>query len=135
MTSRTEGMLRLYEVPGSDLSVLIEDDGRVAYAYLRRDGAIVADVWLYNVAATPEDTTWTDNTQMPFLNPTRYCTQETFRRIEADSEVSCTLVSEHVEVRVQGQLIARLRPGVKPGWSRLARISDPLAQPLDRFGT
>jgi len=128
-------MLRLYEVPDSGMSVAIEDDGRVAYAYLKQHGKIVADVWLYNVVPTPNEITWTDPVQMPFLNPRRYCAQAEFQRIEPDTDVTCTLVSEHVEVRVEGQLIARLRPGIRPGWSRLARISGPLAEPLDRSST
>ena len=135
MTSETEGMLRTFEVPESEMSVVIEDDGRVAYAYLRRDGEIVADVWLYNVAATPDENTWTDRAQMPFLNPRRYCTQEAFRRMTADTPVTCTQILEDVELRVEGQLLARLRPGIKPGWSRFARIRGPLAKPLDQLVT
>jgi hypothetical protein len=124
-------MLRTFQIPDSEMSVVLEDDGRVAYAYLQRQGEIVADVWLYNVAATPDEPPWTDRAQMPFLNPRRYCTQEAFQRITADTPVTCTLVLEDVEIRVEGQLIARLRSGVKPGWSRLARISGPLAKPLE----
>ena len=126
-------VVRLCEVPDSGMSVIIEDDGRVAYAYLKQHGEIVADVWLYNVVATPDENTWTDKAQTPFLNPRNYCTQEEFRRITPDTQVTCTLASRHVEVRVEGQLMARLSPGIKPGWSRLARISGPLAKPLDQL--
>lgn len=135
MNSKPKGLLRLCEVAGSGMSVVIEDDDRVAYAYLKQLGEIVADVWLYNVIAPPDENTWTDKAQMPFLNPKKYCTQEEFRRITPDVHVTCTLLSEHVEVRVEGQLLARLRPGIKPGWSRLARISGPLAKPLDQSST
>jgi hypothetical protein len=131
MTSRFTKVRRLCEVADSGMSVIIEDDGRVAYAYLQQHGEIVADVWLYNVVATPEESTWTDKALMPFLNPRKYCTQEEFRRITPDTQVACILVSGHVEIRLEGELIARFRPGIKPGWSRLARISGPLAKPLD----
>jgi hypothetical protein len=117
------------------MTVVIEDDGRVAYAYLRRGGEIVADVWLYNVAATPEEPTWTDRSEVPYLNPRRYCTREEFPRITANTRVTCSVVSEQVEIRVEGQLIARLQPGIKPGWSRLARMNGPLAKPLEDADT
>lgn len=98
MTSPTESLLRRFEIPDFGMSVVIEDDGRVAYAYLQQHGEIVADVWLYNVVATPDEVTWTDATPMPFLNPRRYCTQEGFRRIALDTEVTCARVCEDVEV-------------------------------------
>ena len=114
---------------------MLEDDGRVAYAYLMSDGKIVADVWLYNVAETPENTHWRDKTQLPFLNPAKYCTAGTVARITGRSHVDCTLVLGHVEIRVEGELIALLKPGVKPGWSRLAACDGPLARPLDQATT
>jgi hypothetical protein len=41
--------------PGGDRQVVLEDDGRVAYAYLLERDAIVADVWLYNIGEDPVD--------------------------------------------------------------------------------
>ena len=39
-----------YDEPDGGRSVVLEDDGRVAYAYLLEKDTIVSDVWLYNVA-------------------------------------------------------------------------------------
>ncbi len=135
MLPRFKSILRQCEISDSDLLVVLEDDGRVAYAYLKDHGVIVADVWLYNVAETPEKNNWHDKTQLPFLNPRKYCTAGVFERITEQSQVNCTLVLEHVEIRMDGRLIARLKPGAKPGWSRLAACDGPLARPLDRART
>jgi hypothetical protein len=117
------------------MSVTVEDDARVAYAYLRRYGKVVADVWLYNVAEPPDENAWLDKTQLPFLNPKKYCNQGVVERITQRTQISCTAVSEYVEVSIDGQLIARLKPGIKPGWSRFAVIDGPLARPLDQSNT
>src|SRR5690242_16435335 len=71
MVSRSESVLRWREIPGSGLTVILEDDGRVAYAYLKSNGAIVADVWLYNVAEPPERNNWRDKTQLAFSEPAK----------------------------------------------------------------
>jgi len=55
-----------------DYSVVIEDDGKVAYAYLLNKDEIVSDVWLYNQRQTPEQPEWTEKSRMPFLNPRNY---------------------------------------------------------------
>lgn len=122
-------VLRRCEIPGSDLSVVVEDDGRVAYAYLKRGEEIVADVWLYNVSEPPAEGGFGDRAQPPFLNPRDYCTG-TFERISEQSLLECVLVSPRVELRLDGRLIARLQPGVKPGWSAHAAREGPLARPL-----
>src|SRR3569623_677993 len=53
-------------------TVMVEDDGRVAYAYLMEYGDIIGDVWLYNVDKAPLDDNWAMQPQMPFLNPAQY---------------------------------------------------------------
>jgi hypothetical protein len=52
----------------SNYSVLIEDDGRVAYAYLMEYGDVISDVWLYNHTQAIKVVDW-NNQQMPYLNP------------------------------------------------------------------
>jgi hypothetical protein len=118
------------DIAGTDLSVVLEDDDRVAYAYLTQGGKMVADVWLYNVADPPDQDPWKDRTQLPFLNPRRFCKQDMGLRITDTSEVSCTLVSGYADIEVDGQLVARLGPGTKPGWSKGAAIDGPLAKSL-----
>jgi hypothetical protein len=43
-----------------DWEVIVEDDDRVAYAYLVREGRILADVWLYNRMPAPWRLSTTD---------------------------------------------------------------------------
>jgi hypothetical protein len=126
-----EPIVRSCDIPGTALSVVLEDDGRVAYAYLTDGGKIVADVWLYNIAPTPERVDWRDKTQMPFLNPKKFCKQESFPRITEQSNVVCTARAGQVYVTIDGQLIARLEANVRPGWSKLASRNGPLALPLE----
>ena len=53
-----------------------EDDGKVAYAYLKQGNAIVGDVWLYNRCPTPEEPEWKDRTKMPFANSRAFTRDE-----------------------------------------------------------
>jgi hypothetical protein len=126
----TESMVRRCDVPGTTLSVIIEDDDRVAYAYLSDGGQITSDVWLYNVAPAPDKVDWRDESQMPFLNPKPFCKEESLARITEQSDVVCAVSTDCVEVKLGGRVIARLKAGARPGWSILAGRKGPLAQPL-----
>jgi hypothetical protein len=109
---------------------VLEDDGRVAYAYLLENEEIVGDVWLYNVHEAPEAIDWNDRSAMPFANPTRYCAEERLPRITERSAVSCAWSKLGVDVAVDGIDVAHLECGSKPGWSKLAAEAGPLAKPL-----
>ena len=57
----------------SGTSVVVEDDGRVCYAYfLSAAGEVLADVWLYNRCKTPAEPEWTDRERAPFANPSDF---------------------------------------------------------------
>jgi hypothetical protein len=125
------GTLLRYDEPGGLRAVVLEDDGRVAYAYLLENGAIVNDVWLYNVAEAPASIDWQAQRQvhdLPFLNPAPFCNGEHAVRLADASNVECVWSSTGVSVRIAGVEIARLERDVRPGWSRLARRSGPLAR-------
>jgi hypothetical protein len=132
MTSRTtnEVTLRCTE-PNGHRSVVLEDDGRVAYAYLFHGDAIVGDVWLYNVGTDPENVNWRDRSAMPFCNPAKYCSDEVLPRLRQDSKIECAWSDEGVTILVAELPWARLENGSKPGWSRKARLPGPLAKPLE----
>lgn len=129
-TTRDEVVLR-FDDPRSSRAVVLEDDGRVAYAYLLEDQRIVSDVWLYNVANAPISVDWTDRSAMPFLNPRDLCRAESFERLTPHAAVECRWSADAVEVLIKGVLMARLERGAKPGWSRLASKRGPLAIPLE----
>jgi hypothetical protein len=101
----------------------------VAYAYLLRDERIVADVWLYNVVDTPETVDWSDRSQMPFLNPAPYCDRRTPPSLR--SHVTCSWSGDTASIIIEGERVAFLRPGAKPGWSVMATKNGPLARRLD----
>ena len=108
-------------------SGLFEDDGKVAYAYLLDDGRIVADVWLYNRAATPDSPEWRDHSKAPFLNPRGFTPEVPFVPPADESEVEFTWSSD-----AQGRttLHVLIAPGSKPGWCKLAAKDGPLASVL-----
>jgi hypothetical protein len=121
--------------PKSSYEVAFEDNGRVAYAYLRQEGKIVSDVWLYNRAQTPEQPEWTDRSKMPFLNPQGFSTDDEPPIPSRPEDVTARWVQdgnqlEAVEIYLKGVLWAKLAPGAKPGWSNGASRVGPLAQPL-----
>lgn len=125
----------LLEFDSPPWRVVVDDDDRVAYAYLLRDGEAVGDVWLYNRHEAPEEPEWHDKSNVPFLNPRRFARQDGFVAIETDGDVAVDwrFEGEHlarVDVRIRGVLSARLAPFTKPGWSRMAVADGPLARVL-----
>lgn len=113
-------------------SLVIDDDKRVVWAYLRSpDDDIVGDVWLYNRVAPDADVDWDDVSRAPFLNPPHLA-----RPFEGppptwdDFEVRWTYDGPLLlaDVYVHGALLARLSPGSAPGWNVLALADGPCAQ-------
>jgi hypothetical protein len=126
-----DGFLARFEDPMSGRAVILEDDNRVAYAYLMMGETIVSDVWLYNVAAAPDTPEWSDASKMPFLNPSVYCSKDaSLPRLNKEVVVECAWTDAAVDVFLNDILAARLAEGAKPGWSRLAIKKGPLALPL-----
>ena len=56
----------------NEYSIVIDDDGRVCYAYLLSNKKIIGDVWLYNKSQAPMHTDWNNKNEMPFLNPIEF---------------------------------------------------------------
>jgi hypothetical protein len=119
--------------PTGRFSLVVEDDGHVAYAYLRDEGRIVGDVWLYNVDPAPDHTRWKDQQRRPFLNPQAFCSGRAMQRFSSDSDIQAIWDGSAVTLIVDGVPCARLSPGSKPGWSVLAARSGPLAKPLEEL--
>lgn len=117
---------------------VIEDDGRVAYAYLMVDNVIVSDLWLYNQAPTPDAAPWSDPSQLPFLNPKEYVEMSSMSvPIRENDDVHVEWVPSEVALQIEvhiylrGQLYGRLVSGIKPGWTVAAFRNGPLAQRLE----
>jgi hypothetical protein len=133
MTFESDSVLVRFVEPDGRRSLMLEDDGRVAYAYLLDGNAIVSHVWLYNVGEDPEHVDWQDRSALPHRNPAKYCSPEALPRLRPDSEGSCLWSDTGVTLSIAGLVWARLENGTKPGWSRKARLAGPLAKPLGRL--
>lgn len=135
MTDKTE-FIKQFISDEAKLSVVVEDDGRVAYAYLLgEENHIVGDVWLYNRCGAPREPEWTTLQAAPFANSAEF--------VKLDASFVCL---KYPDVDVQwiwesckwiatiwanGRLIAKLGEGDKPGMSALALQDGPLAKVLD----
>lgn len=114
-------------------SVAIEDDGRVAYAYLLEGEDIIGDVWLYNQQEPPTTSFWLLE-DMPFLNPKEYLSKEAaIKPIEQVSHIRCEWTESkddgliEVGIYIRDKFIASVAVGSKPGWSVLVVKDGPLA--------
>ncbi len=116
---------------------VVEDDGRVAYAYLVRENRMIGDVWLYNQAESPIEPEWRDRIKMPFLNPVSYVNLEAMApplKSRDDLAVAWEVGKEgivtQVSVYLHGRLYGILEPMAKPGWCVAALKDGPLAKCL-----
>ncbi|HWZ35320.1 MAG TPA: hypothetical protein VNW51_04135 [Mucilaginibacter sp.] len=114
-------------------SVLITDDGRVAYAYLYEGEDIIGDVWLYNRQEAPAISFWLPE-DMPFLNPKEYLLKEAnIKPIQHESDIRCEWTESkddgliEVGIYIRDKFIASAAAGSKPGWSVLVIKDGPLA--------
>jgi hypothetical protein len=116
-------------------SVIVEDDGKVAYAYLIEGQRIVSDVWLYNCGAAPTEPEWRDRSKAPFANASAYVAKLAVKPIADGTDVSVNWVRQEdnldrAELYLRDELFAVLAPNVKPGWCRNALKDGPLAKVL-----
>ena len=121
-----------------EFSIIIEDDGKVAYAYMINDNKIIADVWLYNCKAAPTVTKW-DKNKMPFLNPMEFLdTSRHATRIRKAEDVSIDWKNINdnklieATISVNNGVLAKLLPGARPGWSAIVSKDGPLANKMAR---
>ena len=117
-------------------SLIIEDNGKVAYAYLLKKRNIISDVWLYNQQTTPSTVDWTNKKDLPFLNPKNYIlNNRVFSPIKNQIEVKIKwdLLDEAKRVRIyiRNELIAVLGPNLFPGYSSLVCKDGPLAKKIN----
>ena len=114
-------------------SVIVEDDGRVAYAYILDGPDIVGHVWLYNQQEPPETSYWQEG-EMPFLNPKEYLSKDaSIKPIRKHSEIRTEWTESKEDgsieagIYIRDKFIASVEIGSKPGWSTLVIKDGPLA--------
>src|SRR5271157_5368984 len=110
-----------------------DDDGKVAYAYLKKGNAILGDVWVYNRCPTPDQSEWKDRGNLPFANCKGYMKDE--GRVNTpvildDINVEWEYAGGQVRafVYICGDLVACVGLGEKPGFARYASRDGPLAK-------
>ncbi|OOQ57949.1 hypothetical protein [Mucilaginibacter pedocola] len=110
----------------------IEDDGRVAYAYLTFYDDVVSDVWLYNRLPAPT-VSFLNTDDGPALNPAEYLKSDTaVTPMSTEADITCEWDESkegdiEVAVLLHGKFIAELLPGAMPGSSVLVAKDGPLA--------
>jgi hypothetical protein len=130
------GFIREFVSPDGRRAVIVEDDGRVGYAYLLDDNRkICGDVWLYNRCPTPEQPQWHERDNAPFANPVPFVDRDMIFLLPdsaTDMTVEWDVESDAATARIylDRELFAKLNDGSKPGWARLAAKDGPLARVL-----
>ena len=131
-----DGFMGKFASPDGRQAVIIEDDGKVCYAYLL-DGAgtICGDVWLYNRRAAPVEPEWHDPRNAPFANPASFVDQNViFSPPATIDDITIDWGEESgastARVFLFQRLFAILMDGAKPGWALLAGRDGPLANVL-----
>ncbi len=114
-------------------TVKIEDDSRVAYAYLYEGEDVIGDVWLYNQQEPPATSFWLPE-DMPFLNPKEYLSKDAvIKPVASEDEIRCEWTESkddgiiEVGIYIRDKFIASVVVGSKPGWSVLVVKDGPLA--------
>lgn len=132
--SKSASLLISFAADDGRHRLVIEDDGRVAYAYLKDQGRIIGDVWLYNRCPAPGPAEWKDKAKIPFANCRSYF-DESLGRIKEplggdDFQVDWNETEDGLQVYVylREELIAMVGPNDKPGYSRFATKNGPLAK-------
>jgi len=117
-------------------SLIIDDDGKVSYAYLLDGEEIIADVWLYNQAKTPDLAIGGSLDEIPFLNTVEYVNENIIMTPLSDPKdifIKWEFKNgklEQVSIFIRDRLSAILKPGSKPGWSICAKKDSRLAKVL-----
>jgi hypothetical protein len=134
--SESAGFLRKFVSEDGKFALMIEDNGKVGYAYLLdADGHICGDVWLYNRGLAPLEPEWNDIEKAPFANPMPYIINtDAFSPPSSASDFSVEWESQGdhwtASVLLRLKLIAKVTSGSNPGWAALASRDGPLAKVL-----
>ncbi|PHR97590.1 MAG: hypothetical protein COA78_27405 [Blastopirellula sp.] len=129
-------MLLDFISPNEDFVLTIEDNGKVAYAYLKKDEQIVGDVWLYNRCKAPPVSEWKDRGNLPFANCEGY--------IDESGQVTGPLSVEDLDVNweeddglmyayiyIKEDLFAVVGETMKPGFARFAIKDSRIARVME----
>jgi hypothetical protein len=123
-----------FQSPDDDEYVLtFEDDGKVAYAYLKKAGQITGAVWLYNRYGIPEVAEWKDRANIPFANCSGYMSEDgVLNRPVTNDDVKVEWEYEDgvpaAYVYLFEELFGVIWGNEKLGYARFATKNGPLAK-------
>jgi len=129
-------MLIDFKWPHDNLVLSFEVDEKVAYAYLKHEGHIVGDVWLYNRCDAPTVGEWQDKQNIPFANCLGYVSPEG-TIADAISEHDVSVEWEDPDpfpdayVYIGEDLFGVVGIGDRPGYARFAIRDSPLARVME----
>jgi hypothetical protein len=121
--------------PCKAYTLTFDDDGKVAYAYLKKGKTILGDVWVYNRCPTPVEPEWKDRNKLPFANCQAYTADGGHLKKPVtldDISVEWENVDDQPKAYVYlfGDLVASVGIGERPGHARFALRDGPLAKRL-----
>jgi len=133
---KTEFFDQFFCEANNDYSVVFEDDGRAAYAYLLHGDNIIGEVWLYNQAPTPKEPEWHNKEKMPFLNPDGFIKENISPILDSEElkvnwKLSKEMDIDEVLISIRDKLVAMLELDSTPGWSLLVSKDGPLAKRME----
>lgn len=132
----SKGLILNFKSPSDSFILTFEDNGKVAYAYLKEASKCVGDVWLYNRCLTPELPEWKDRDNIPFANSKDYMSEN--GRMKKDVEIEDVSVDWEEEeqgavayIYIFEDLYGVVGVNDKPGYARFATKDGPLARIMD----
>jgi hypothetical protein len=126
-------VLLVFESPLKSHTLTFEDDGKVAYAYLKHANTMISAVWLYNRVSAPTIDEWKNPANIPFTNCAGFVLDgaRIHRSVSAD-DVRVTWKFENgmpvANIYVFGDLYGVLDTDSKVGYARFAMRDSPLAR-------
>ena len=130
------GLMLDFWSPCEQYKLTFDDDGKVAYGYLKKKDKIIGDVWLYNRCSTPDQPEWSDKANIPFANCRQYMMEE--GRLQKSISVQDVLVDWKYEeekaiayIYLFKDLYGVVGPDYKPGYARFASKDGPLAKVME----
>jgi hypothetical protein len=125
-----------FDSPFAGYTLSFEDDGRTGYAYLKENGRIVGDLWLYNRCQAPDTSEWADRGNAPFANCKGYVMEGSqLNKLVNRGDVLVTWKSDEsgpiAYVYLFEDLYGVLGVGDKPGYARFAAKDGPIAKRME----
>lgn len=120
-------------------SFILEDNGVAGYAYLLKDGEVIARTWIYNRCAPPDElskdagkTTDLLPNAKPFLANTSLTIPTDAGEFSVDWNYRSGLF--HLAIlRIGPYTYGMLSPDFDFGWARLSRHDNPIARALGNY--